>query len=458
MTNPIPVPARARRRALAGLAALVAATAAGGGGLLEVDNPNNVNVEALDNPASAPNQVNGVLAALTRGANQLVGHLSTVSDEMSWSGSLDFVNQLNRGLVRDPYNEFITDAATGMSTARYMADRTIKQLEKFQAERTLTDPAQLALANLYAAVTYDYIANGFDNFVVASDRQVGGPEVGPARMAVLYDSADAMATRALALAPASNNLLRGQILAVRARARYDKALWQKLNPSGRAPADPLVNVQGAVDDATAALPLLGADGRLTLTVVAGMAYGNCFLPSCTNSRREIAFNPTLGVYAYTTTRTLTVRLNDPVSGQPDATIASLMTEFVTGTNNNPLLTNLVVTGARDMRLLLAEAALARNDVATFTTQINALRALNNKPAWTGAAGQPAARDLLLHERRVNLYLQGRRLADMYRFGIRDPEWNPQSDAASCPGSFFPIVDAERQTNPNVADVQPGCGQ
>jgi starch-binding outer membrane protein, SusD/RagB family len=458
MPNTTPAARRHAPARLLAAAALAAAAAAGCNDILEVDNPNNVNAEALSNPASATNQVNGVLAALTRGANQLVGHQVTASDEMTWSGSLDFMNQLNRGFVRDPYNEFITDAATGMSTARYMANRTIKQLEQFQTDRTLTDPVQLALANLYAAVTYDYIANGFDNFVIDSDRQQGGQAVGADKMAVLYDSADAAATRALALAPAANALLRGQILAVRARARYDKAVWQKVNPSGKAPADPLVNVQGAVDDATAALPLLGADGRLALTVVSGMSYGNCFLPSCTNSRREIAFGPLYGSYAYTTTRTLTVNLRDPVSNQPDPALAALMTEFVTGTNNNNQLTSLVVTGARDMRLILAEAALARGSTAEFTTQINALRALNAKPAWSGAVGQPSARDLLVHERRVNLYLQGRRLTDMYRFGITDPEWSAQSDAASCPGSLFPIVDAERQTNANVADVQPACGQ
>jgi hypothetical protein len=371
------------------------------------------------------------------------------------------MNQLNRGYVRDPYNEFIDNAASGMSTARYMAYRTVKQLEAFQTD-PLADPAliaaQLALANLYAAITYDYLANGFDNFVIDSDRDRGGQAIGASNMAALYDSSAAAATRALALVPSANTaanlLLRGQILAVRARARYDKAVWQKLNPSGRTPADPLVNVQGAVDDATAALPLLGADGRFALSVVTGMAFGNCFLPSCTNSRREIAFNPAYGSYAYTTTRILTVNLRDPISGQPDPALAALMQEFVTGN----LLTSLVVTGSRDMRLILAEAALARGNTAEFTAQINALRALNTKPAWTGAAGQPTARELLVHERRVNLYLQGRRLNDMYRFGVVDPAWAAQSDAAACPGSLFPIVDAERQSNPNVADIQPGCGQ
>ena len=447
--------AQVRARALWALA--LTATLAGATGcdsILEVDNPNNVNAEALTNPASAANQVNGVLAAITRGANQLVGHMVTASDEMTWSGSLDGVDRLNRGFLRDPYNEFILDAWTGMAQARFMANRTVKQLEEFQAARTLIDPAQLALANLYEAATYDYIANHFDNFVIASAERAAAPAVGAAQMVTLYDSVEAAAGRALAAAPAANALLRGQITAMRARAKFDRAVWRKLNPSGRAPADPLVNEQGATDDATAALALLGADGRFQLTVVTGMGFGNCFLPSCANSRREITFNPVYGTYNYTT-RVLTVNLRDPVSGQPDAALAALMQEFVTGN----LLTSLVVTSARDMRLIIAEAALARNDMATFTTQINALRALSGRPAWSAtAAGAPSARDLLVHERRVNLFLQGRRLNDMYRFGQTDPLWSTQSDAATCPGSQLPIADNERQANTNVRDVQPACGQ
>ena len=101
------------RRALALAAAL--AGAAGCGDVLKVDNPNNVNAEALSNPASATNQVNGELAALTRGANQLVGHIVTASDELTWSGSLDGMDRLNRGFVRDPYTEFINDAMSGIS-------------------------------------------------------------------------------------------------------------------------------------------------------------------------------------------------------------------------------------------------------------------------------------------------------------------------------------------------------
>jgi hypothetical protein len=437
--------------ALVAAAAIVAA--AGCGSLLDVDNPNNVNATALSEPASATSQVNGVLAALTRGAAQMLGHAVTASDELSWSGSLDGMDRLNRGFVRDPFSEFLTDATTGMTPARYTANQTVKQLETFRADGRLVDIVQLGRANLYAAITYDYIANHFDDFVIGSDRQVGTASIGPDKMVALYDSVEAATVRGLAVVPTSDAVLRGQLLAMRARGKFDRAVWQKINPSGRTPAQPLVDVQAAADDAVAALALLGADARLQLLVQTGMAYGNCFLPSCTNSRREVRFNPVYGTYNYTT-RVLTVALRDPISNLPDPRLTSLMTEFAVGS----LLSPVTVTGSRDLLLIIAEVALARGTTAEYTTRINTLRALNQLPPWTGAAGQPSARDILIHERRVTLFLQGRRLNDMYRFGIVDPEWSPQSDAALCPGSQFPIVDAERQTNPNVASAQPACGQ
>ncbi|HET9684224.1 MAG TPA: RagB/SusD family nutrient uptake outer membrane protein, partial [Gemmatimonadaceae bacterium] len=111
-------------------------------------------------------------------------------------------------------------------------------------------------------------------------------------------------------------------------------------------------------------------------------------------------------------------------------------------------------GSRDMLLILAENALANGDTAGFTTYINRLRAFNG---LTPYSGQVDAKSLLIYERRVNLYLQGRRLTDMYRFGLKSPYWTTDSNAATCPGSYFPITITERQTNPNVT-LQPACGQ
>ena len=447
----------ARRTGVATLAAALTAMAAGTGcgSVLDVDNPNNVNAASLSDPASARAQVNGALAALTRAVGILLGPISTASDDMSWSGSLEGMQLFDRGFLRDPYNEFIEAAYSSTTPARYTANRAVKQLEEFQRRGQLTDPTQLALANLYAAITYDYIANHHDDFVIASNERDAGAAVGPANMVTLYDSVEAATTRGLAIAGTSA-AQRAALTAMRARAKFDRGVWRKINPSGIIAAQPLVDDPAAAVDAAAALALFGSDGRFQLAIQNGMAYSNCFFPNCTNARQEIRFDPSVATFNYTTS-TLTVALRDPITGQPDPRIAPIINEFVlpsAGTN----LVALTVTGSRDMLLILAEVALARGQTAEFQTRINQLRALNSLPAWTGAAGQPAALDLLVHERRANLFLQGRRLNDMYRFRIVDPRWAADSDARLCPGSLLPINNAERLTNPNVTNWQPGCGQ
>ncbi len=99
-----------------------------------------------------------------------------------------------------------------------------------------------------------------------------------------------------------------------------------------------------------------------------------------------------------------------------------------------------------MHLIQAEAALAQNDGAGFTTHINRLRALDNLTAYDG---QIAALDLLKHSRKENLYLQGRRLADHYRFGDLAPNWQAASAAAQRPGTFLPVTCIERRANPTA---------
>ncbi|MCZ6918506.1 MAG: hypothetical protein O7I93_17155, partial [Gemmatimonadetes bacterium] len=68
------------------------------------------------------------------------------------------------------------------------------------------------------------------------------------------------------------------------------------------------------------------------------------------------------------------------------------------------------------------------------------------PWVSGGAGMPAAQDLLIHERRVNLFLQGRRLNDMYRFGVQSSMWEASSPAATNPGTFLPITKIELDAN------------
>jgi hypothetical protein len=123
--------------------------------------------------------------------------------------------------------------------------------------------------------------------------------------------------------------------------------------------------------------------------------------------------------------------------------------FAPDINHPPM----AVVSKREMYLILAEAALAASNNGAFDTNINALRALDGKPAYTGTG--PTRLQLLQWERRINLIFQGRRLNDMYRFGVKDPRWVATSIAFKKPGCLLPIPLIEREANKLVTGT-PVC--
>ena len=90
---------------------LVIAAAAGlaGCNILDVENPNQVVEDELEDPTTAGAQANGVVASVARALQTILTPYSTVSDELTWIGSREGYRQLDAGAVSDPYNEF-TDA------------------------------------------------------------------------------------------------------------------------------------------------------------------------------------------------------------------------------------------------------------------------------------------------------------------------------------------------------------
>ena len=136
-----------------------------------------------------------------------------------------------------------------------------------------------------------------------------------------------------------------------------------------------------------------------------------------------------------------VALLDPETGLSDATVARRIDE-VAGDRN----AFLPMVSAVEMHLLLAEHALATSDMAGFVHEIDTLRGLHGRAPSTGAA---SSLELLEHERRVHLFLQGRRLLDQYRFGGEAERWDATSPASTSPGTLLPIPESERVANPFV---------
>jgi len=443
----------ARRRGLAVVATLLlVATAGACGSILDVDNPNNISEEALNDPSAAEQQANGVLASTSRALSSITAPYATATDELDWIGSREAWRDLELGAIGDAFNEFSDQSFPFVAEARFLGDETIKRLEQFNDSGTLADPVDLARAYLYTAIVYGMIADVFDNFVFGNRRESAAP-IGSAQMVQLYDTAIVYLDRGLAIVRAEEDTEEFQywMLATRARIKHARAVWQLVNPKGQTPANPLVNDAGANADADSALALLPApDDRFVIVSNIEVQPGiNVFFE--VNGRNEMRVGT-----AYAT-------LTDPISGTLDPAAQGLITRFRgTPLGQVPAPTasqqgSFIVASDRELRLILAEAALATGNLPAFTTQVNAVRVLDNLPPY---ADQIDALAMLKHERKANLWLQLRRLSDLYRFGEQVAEWrvvpNVES-AANTPGLFFPITNVELQANTFCVNDPAACG-
>ncbi|SMO52576.1 hypothetical protein [Fodinibius sediminis] len=405
--------------------------------VLDVNNPNNLVEDDLDNPVAAPAIANGAEATLTNALGEILGPYSTATDELTWIGTRDAWQQLDQGEVDDPLNEFVDVGFQYVGEARWTADEAIRRLEGFRSEGTLEDERPLVRSYFYGAVIYTTIADLFDNFAL-SDREAASPAIGEANMDELYDVAIDYLSKGLELSPDGSEEWQARLLALRARVHYSKALWSKLNPAVE-DNDILVQSSAAAEDAKAALDMVGSgsDWRYQLqttpeTESNAMAYQ-------VNERLELRVGDAYIQPTADNAKVDKVTLLDPVDEIPAPALASAIDEFVTANEY----ADFVVVSARELHLIIAEDALAGKDRPAFRNAINAIRHLDGLSDYTG---QVPAEEMLEHSRRTNLFLQGRRLADLYRFGQASPEW---LESRVSTGTFFPITITEIRSNPNI---------
>lgn len=435
--------------------AAVAATACNK--FLDVENPNNVGDESLNNPAAAPSIVNGAGGQVSRALNSLLAPYGAVTDELTWSGSRDAFKQLDDGGVSDPANEYVDAASFQVSEARYLTDEAITRLLAFQKNNTLSSVNDLARAYLYGATIYRTIADMYDDYVIKSFRTVNEAPVGEANMSTLYDIAVDYANKGLALA--TDNTIKANLNAVLASSRFNKAIWAKLNPGGTTPSAPLVNDASISQAAATAYGLMsGVKYRFEINPIV-TATGNPSSGFEINQRLELAAGDRYVVRNTAGTRVVSIRLNDPITGQADPILSEMIERCCkvnAGFNTDGNFIPYAVSAGYDMQLIIAEVALANNQIPQFQAAINLIRTAYGLPDWTPASSTTALA-MLQHTRSVALFSQGRRLADLYRFGLKSDKWTAISDAGKRVGCFFSISITERQSNSKVT-TQPSCRQ
>lgn len=419
--------------------------------ILDVNNPNNLTEESIDAPTAATALVNGAVAANWRAiSTHWLGYL-VATDEIVWIGSRDAWGQLDQGFVSNPANEFTDAAFPVVAQARWVADRAVTTLDGHVAKTPTTAmKTDQARAYLMAGMIYTIIGETQEDFVF-SDKQEAGPAIGPTKMSTVLDQAIQKLDKAVTIATEVNNAeLINRALALRARAKHSRALWDKIKPTVNT-AQPLVSSAGASADAAAVLARVAPTWRYLMEF--SSATLSSTMASEINSRGEQQFDTTsiVRVDRAAPKTILGVKLQDPIANAPDPRILAFLQEWKSSTNiavAGLTYAPLALTSAKHMLLILAEDELAKGNTAGFTTRINAVRALNS---LTPYSGQIPAIDMLKHERRAALFVTGVRLLDMYRFGIRDPLWHATSDAIRKPGTLLPITCIEANANSLIPD-------
>ena len=398
---------------------------------LEVDNPNSLLEGDLQDPSAAAALANGAWNASLRGITYMMMPHAVATDESVWIGSRDAWYQIDKGGMTNVYNEFVDQAWPYISEGRWMSDKAIAILEGLGAD--LPDEQDLVLAYLSGAMVRVYIADMFEDFVY-SDKTEAGTPIGAANMSQLYDEALALLTKAKALATGDNAV---KVLSLVARAEHAKAVWGKVNPVNT--ASPYVSAGASA--AASAAALMGADWKWKMNFSSSTVSN--YMSGQINDRQEMDLFQNALVETATPGAGGDPQPNDPVTGLPDSRMSASAAEFRAGGGGTQW-APVTITSLREMHLIIAESKKAGGDDAGCLAELNALRTFDSLDPYPSGTDAGTA---LQHERRANLFLQSRRLSDMYRFNLTSTVWDAVEKSPA--GSYFPITISEIRANPNI---------
>lgn len=399
---------------------------------LEVDNPNSLLEGDLQDPSAAAALANGAWNASLRGITYMMMPHAVATDESVWIGSRDAWYQIDKGGMTNVYNEFVDQAWPYISEGRWMSDKAIAILEGLGSD--LPDGQDLVLAYLSGAMVRVYIADMFEDFVF-SDKTEAGTPIGAANMSQLYDEALALLTKAQALATGDNAV---KVLSLVARTKHAKAVWGKVNPVNT--ASPYVSA-GASEAADAAA-LMTADWKWRMKFSSSTVSN--YMSGQINDRQEMDLFQNDLVETATPGAGGDPQPNDPVTGLLDSRMSASAAEFRAGGGGTQW-APVTITSLREMHLIIAESKKAGGDDAGCLAELNALRTFDSLDPYPSGTDAGTA---LQHERRANLFLQSRRLSDMYRFNLTSTVWDAVEKSPA--GSYFPITISEIRANPNIS--------
>lgn len=397
----------------------------------KVTNPGPTADKFLTDTLSLTAQVNGVAYALGDGMNYQVLHSAVASRELFPTGQSGQFGIEPRNWVGFLVTEEQSTPWNSLSRARWLSDQSLARLKSVLGVAFATHPTA-AQALVWRGFAYRVLGEAM--CVAIIDR---GPAT-PAKDNLVR--AESAFTAAIAVAAAANNAtLVNAAYAGRAQVRVDLGDWT-----------------GAVVDA-AKVPTTLKYQMPYYANVDEYGYNRTMWSSSSQSfyKATSVWGTWYAKYydsskdprvPYTQTALTGAGAFPPVGKVPWWPQAKYVTQTA-GIN--------LATG-REARLIEAEAALRNGDIATAMARIDANRASANAPMAARPATLADAWTLLKQERGIELWLEGRRLADRRRWaadqtpGALDPLEVPGA-ASYLEGQSmcFPVSQDEIDTNPNL---------
>lgn len=394
--------------------------------LLEVENPGAVEASDLENPALAGTILNSALGQFECAYTSYVVSTSLLADEMINSSGWLNINPWGwRGLELETITGVCAGgrgtttlgAYTPLQQAAFLTSSGAELIAAFPEEEVVGDKTEmLGLLAAYGGYSHLLLGEGFCEMAIAE-----GSLLQPAEVIVM---AEANFTAAIDYAvQVGNEELEHFALLGRARARLD-----------------LGNTTGAYDDAS--------------EIPEGFVwYAEYSTVDASRENRVYNLN-TLNLYVSANPAQyggLTVgALNEPdtrveiedagLKGNDGATDHWFQRKYTAAGGDIP------IASWEEAKLIMAEARLDEAE-----THINQLRAAQGLPdlVVSGLESDAELLDIVLEERRRQLWLEGHRLNDMLRHDIEFPQGVNHKGQLYGPITCMPLPEQERRANPNI---------
>lgn len=396
--------------------------------LLEVENPGAVEASDLENPALAGTIVNSALGQFECALASYVVSTSLLADEMINSSGWLNINPWGwRGLELETITgdcaggrgDTGLGAYTALQTAAFLTTDGSALIEGFAAEDIVGEKEELlGLLAAYGGYSHLLLGEGYCEMAIAESALMQPGQV--------IAMAEARFTAAIGHAQAvGDDDLEAFARLGRARARLD-----------------LGNTTGAYDDAS----------QIPEGFVRFSEYS-----TIDASRENRVYNlNTLNLYVSANPAQydgLTVgTLNEPdtrvviadagAKGNDGATDHWFQRKYTAAGADIP------IASWEEAKLIMAEA-----DLSEAEQHLTELRTAQGLPAddlvGLSLQSDAAILDVVLEERRRQLWLEGHRLNDMLRHGIEFPQGTNHKGQLYGPITCMPLPEQERRANPNI---------